>query len=391
MHAEAPAAIAVVGDVAATGRHSLRFTDAPGLQRLWEPHLTYALNYPPGKYRFSVDIQNSKQAPARWYMEFRDWRQALSVGPTFAGRPDGTLTACGKFGSETDQVRELAVIPNGTWFTVGIEFETGPAAPRTYALMLKAAGEAERVFRDLPFADAGFQQPTWFGISSLSNEHAVFHVDNFLLGPAAPDFAEQALRTPAIQGLSQERSPPAVMRNKDQLALHWKFDEGKGYRLVDRSGNGLDGDLGSVARARGEFGHALYLDGSAAVAEVADCPLLHLGTADFTIECWICPTQLDVDSAHKRRRLLDKGRYPDSWWNVDIQSDGRIQMELADADKQTGTTVSAGAVRQNAWNHVAIVVDRRNFQTRYYLNGRLDSTQPLPPRSAGTWTWPTNR
>jgi hypothetical protein len=104
---------------------------------------------------------------------------------------------------------------------------------------------------------------------------------------------------------------------------------------------------------------------------------------DAPHECWICPTQLDVDSAHKRRRLLDKGRYPETWWNVDIYSDGRIQMELADADKQTGTTISAGAVRQNAWNHVTIVVDRRNFQTRYYLNGRLDSSRPLPAAFRG--------
>lgn len=146
----------------------------------------------------------------------------------------------------------------------------------------------------------------------------------------------------------------------------------------DSSGNGLEGDLGGVARARGDFGRALYLDGRAAVAEVADCPLLQFGTGDFTVECWICPTELDVDSPHKRRRLLDKGRYPDTWWNVDITSDGRIRMELADSAKQSGTTESDGAVRQGVWNHLAIVVDRKNFQTRYYLNGRLDSTKPLP-------------
>ena len=87
--------------------------------------------------------------------------------------------------------------------------------------------------------------------------------------------------------------------------------------------------------------------------------------------------------AHKRRRLLERECYPDTWWNVDIYSDGRIQIELADADKQTGTTISAGAVRQKAWNHVAIVVDRRNFQTRYYLNGRLDSGRPLPAAFRG--------
>jgi hypothetical protein len=384
--AEAPAAITVVGDVAATGRRSLRFTDASGLQRPWEPHLMYPLNAAPGRYHFSVDIQNSKQAPARWCMEFRDWRQSLFVGPTIMGQPDGTVTAGGRFGSRTAQVRELAVVPNGTWCTVRIEFETGPSAARTYTVGLKVAGEAERVFRDLPFADAGFQQMTWFGISSLAAEHAVFHIDNLLLGPAGAGFPEEALRSPSIVGRPhdpQERTPSAVMQNEEGLALHWKFAEGKGYRLLDSSGNRLDGDLGGVARARGEFGNAIYLDDSVARVEVADSPLLHLGTDDFTVECWICPTQLDVNSDHKRRRLLDKGRYPDTWWNVDIWSDGRMQMELADAEKQSGTTVSAGSVRQNAWSHVAIVVDRRNLQTRYFLNGTLDSARPLPAAFRG--------
>jgi hypothetical protein len=191
------------------------------------------------------------------------------------------------------------------------------------------------------------------------------------------------MSAPAIRGLPGRPVPATAIRNDQQLALHWQFDEAWGYDLIDSSGNGLNGDLGGVLRATGDFGRALYLDGSGALAELADNPLVQFGTSDFTVECWICPTMLDVDSAHKRRRLLDKGLWPDAWWNIDIWSDGRVQMEMSDAGRQSGTTVSDGGVTENRWTHLAIVVDRKGSATRYYLNGVLDSTKDLPATFIG--------
>jgi hypothetical protein len=368
--------IATATDAARTGRQSLRFTDAPGLQHNYSPHLTYTLRYPDGRYRFSVDILNSAEAPADWYMEFRDWRGPLQVGPTFAGTRDGRVTAGGRFGSGG---REVAQVPNGTWFTVGIEFATGPGAPKTFALTLKPDGGQKQASADLPFPDAAFEQFTWFGISSTSTDRTLLYVDNLLFGPEDTLNVADAMATPAIQGLPDRPAPSVTMRNAEQLALYWKFDEARGFDLTDSSGNGLDGDLGGLPRATGGFGRAIYLDGSGASAEVADNPLLQFGTGDFTVECWLCPTQLSIDSAHQRRRLLDKGLYPDTWWNVDVWSDGRVQMEVIDSARQNGTTVSGGTLREKAWTHLGIVVDRKSFATTYYLNGVPDSTKPLPP------------
>ncbi|MBM3498083.1 MAG: LamG domain-containing protein, partial [Armatimonadetes bacterium] len=335
---------------------------------------------PDGRYRFSVDILNSPEAPADWYMEFRDWRGLLQVGPTFAGTRDGRITAGGKFGSGGT---EVALVPNGTWVTIGVQFATGPRAPKIYALTVKPDGEPERVFADLPFPDVAFEQLTWFGISSLSIDRTLLYVDNLLLGPADTLTVADAMAMPAVQGLPDRPSPAIAMRNTENLALYWKFDETRGFDLTDSSGNGLDGDLGGVARATGAFGRALYLDAGGASAEVADNPLLQFGAGDFTVECWLCPTQLAVDSAHQRRRLLDKGLYPDTWWNVDIWSDGRVQMEIVDSNQQNGTTVSAGTLKEAAWTHLAIVVDRANSSTTYYLNGLPDCSRPLPAAFTG--------
>jgi hypothetical protein len=379
VNTEGEASIFVATEAFRTGGRSLRFTDAPGLEHNFNPHLTYSLKYPDGKLRFSIDTLNSQDAPADWYMEFRDWRGQPLVGPTFAGTRDGRLLAGGRFGAGG---QELALIPNGTWYTVGLDFETGVAAPKTFTLTLKVDGEPDRVFADLPFPNPEFEQATWFGISSLSTERTVFYVDNLLLGPADSEGLADAMDAPAIRGLPG-RGPAATMRNEQQLALYWKFDEAQGYDLIDSSGNGLDGDLGGAQRATGDFGRALYLDGGNAPAEVEDSQLLHFGTEGFTVECWLCPTTLDIDSQHKRRRLLDKGLWPATWWNVDIWSDGRVQMEMTDANGQPGTTASDGALKESVWTQLAIVVDRAGFATRYYFNGALDSAKGLPATFTG--------
>ncbi|MCK5803342.1 MAG: hypothetical protein KAI66_10940, partial [Lentisphaeria bacterium] len=378
---EGKASVEITREAAATGSQSLKFADAADLAHDYTPHIVYTLNYPIATLRFSVDIMNSKDAPAAWYMEFRDWRKELFVGPTFRGASDGTFSVGGKFGEEG---KALAVIPPGTWFTVGIEFETGPNAPKTYALTLNVAGRAEQVFPDLPFVDVAFENPSWFGICSLSTEATAFFVDNLVLGPMDAEQMRKAMLSPTIRGLPSSPRVSAEMQNAEQLALHWSFDETGGNRIVDHSGNGLDGDLAGGTRARGSFGTALVCDGGETVVELDDDPRIQLGQADFSIACWMCPTMLSIDSAHQRRRFLDKGLWPKTWWNVDILSDGRIRMEMHDSEKQTGTTQSQGAIDENRWTHVAIVVDRRNSTTTYYLNGRRDSVIPLPAEFAGS-------
>ncbi len=380
VHTEGGASVAVSADIARSGLQSLKFLDAPGLQYPYNPHVTYNVRYPEGKVRFSADILNTEEAPANWYMEFRDWRGQPLVGPTVAGTLDGRLLASGRFGSNG---REIAQVPNGTWFNVSFDFGTGPAAPKTFALTLKIEGEPDRTFADLPFPDADFEQITWFGISSTSTEHTVLYVDNLLFGPADSPVLADAANAPAVKGIAGRQTRAATMRNDQQLALYWRFDEPDGYDLEDASGNGLTGDLGGVSRATGAFGRALYLDETAARAEVADTPLLQFGRDDFSVECWLCPTRLDIDSVHKRRRMLDKGLYPDAWWNVDVWSDGRVQMELGLAGVQGGTTTSNGVLPENAWTHLAIVVDRKAFMTRYYLNGASAGEKPLPPAFTG--------
>ena len=377
--ASGTSSVVVSSEVAKDGRHSLKFTDAAGLKNHWEPHVYYNPDYRAGKVHCSLDLMNGKDEPADLYVEFRDWEGELLVGPTFRVTRDGGFYVNGLLGAGGT---EIAQVPNGEWYNVTIDFALGDQAPKEYTLKLSVPGRPD-VVTTLPFGQTGFRKATWFGISSLSTDRTVFYVDNLILGPIDSEKVRNAASAVVIRGSRRaEAKPVGTLRNADLLAGYWKFDE-DGFDLVDSSGNGLNGELGGALRARGAFGKALYLDGGGGAVTIPDSPLLQFGTSDFSIECWLYPVSLEVASEHKRRRLIEKCAYPETWWNIDLWTDGRVMMEMGDASARSGTTVSSGTIPEKAWTHLVVAVDRQNHKTSYYLNGKLDSTSDLPPDFAG--------
>jgi hypothetical protein len=358
----------------------LRFVDAPGLKNAWQPHVYYGPQYDSGKIHFSIDFMNSKEAPADFYIEFRDWEKELFVGPTFRVTQDGAFYVNGLLGAGGEQV---ATVPAGEWCNVTIDFTLGQEADGAYTLKLSVPGK-QSLEITRPFGHPSFRKVTWLGISSTSTERTVFYVDNVILGIAESEALKNAAASRAIKGPGKAVAEmKTTLSDPDRLVGHWKCDV-QGFELTDISGNGLTGDLGGVKRARGDFGCALYIDDSGAVATIPDCPLLQFSTDDFSIECWLYPLSLDVASAHKRRRIIEKLAYPATWWNVDLWSDGRLQMEMKDENGTNGTTVSADAIQEKTWTHVVITVDRKNFTTSYYFNGQLDSAREIPRGFTGS-------
>ncbi len=378
--AEGAARALVSTDAAKTGKRSLKFTDAPGQKNLWEPHVFWNPDYATGSIHCALDLMNSKGEPADLYVECRDWQGPLYVGPTFRVTRDGRFLVNGLMGSGGT---EIARVPNGEWYHVSMDFTLGEGAPKEYTLTLAVPGRKDTV-ATFPFGQADFRHLTWFGISSLSNDRTVFYVDNLVLGLADAEKVKGAADAVAIKGTGgPEPAPAGTMTNAEQLAGYWKFDETTA-ELEDSSGNGLNGELGGAARAKGAFGRALYLDGSGGTAQIPDSPLVQFGTGDFAIECWLYPVSLAMAPPNNRHRIIEKEGYPDSYWNVDVWSDGRVQMEMADTERKNGTTIAAGVIPERAWTHLVISVDRKGRKVSYYFNGKLDSTRDLPPEFAGS-------
>jgi hypothetical protein len=56
---------------------------------------------------------------------------------------------------------------------------------------------------------------------------------------------------------------------------------------------------------------------------------------------------------------------------------------MRDANKVTCANRSRGAIPENAWTHLVVVVDRTNAKTRYSYDGVLDSAQDIPAEFTG--------
>jgi len=359
----------VSADTAASGAHSLKFADVPGQQFEWTPHIYCRKTYTQGNLQLSWDMLNTKEAPASFYVEVRQWDVTpYLVGPTVSVAPDGSMTA-------SDQ--PVGMIPLGTWVRVTIDLELGEGAPRTYRLTLEAPGE-EPVVKDVPYKNAEFEKVTWLGISSTSDGDTVFYIDNWRLGTA-----EELAQPPARRAGKRSRKDTAAEPLNEQRLGHWSFDDCGSYVAEDKSGCGNDGDVWA-AWAEGDFGTAIYVEPGAPNVVVGDSPTLHFGTSDFTIELWLFPEQLGTDYTDSRRRFMGKNDYPRTWWVMDIGPDGQPWLEMVDANKVNCSAKPKGTVPENAWTHLAVVVDRTNGKMHYYMNGTLDSTHAIPEAFIGS-------
>ncbi len=173
--------------------------------------------------QLSWDMLNSKDAPASFYLEVRQWDDGpYLVGPTVTVSPDGRVTA-GR--------QSIGVIPLGQWVHVDISIELGADKPKAYRLSLSVEGR-EPIVAQVPYVSEAFERITWFGISSTGDAATVFYIDNLKLGTAE----QLKMRRRAGGGTAPPRRSPRERANNEQLMGHWKFDESDSYVAEDSSG-----------------------------------------------------------------------------------------------------------------------------------------------------------
>jgi hypothetical protein len=165
------ATVAVTDAAAATGRHSLRFVDAPGLPQPYHPNRVWRnVVFSAGTVRVGFDAMNSPEQPATFLLELRDWTGLRHLpGPSLTFLPTGDLQA----GPELRLPGEL-----GRWYRVEIEFVLGDEQPKSYRLRFAPTGEEAKVV-EVPFVENGFATLTWLGFVAMDADRAaVFQVDN---------------------------------------------------------------------------------------------------------------------------------------------------------------------------------------------------------------------
>lgn len=160
----------VTDEIAATGKHSLKITDAADLQHFWNPHLYYAPNFREGRADLSFDIRIGKGAIVGH--EWRDHRNPYRTGPSFMIESDGQLIANGK---------PIVQLPFDRWVHVEMHCGLGSKAAGKYDIVVALPGQEPLSFSEIDCASAEFDRLHWLGFVSLAKAEASFYIDNMKL------------------------------------------------------------------------------------------------------------------------------------------------------------------------------------------------------------------
>lgn len=168
--------IRVTDETAASGKHSLKFVDGPGVPgREFNPHMFYRPGFRQGLIEGTFSIRLEPGAFA--YHEWRHYPpgQAYIVGPALWFHPDGWLVANGK---------RLLQFPYGQWMHFRIVCGVGDQSTGRYDLWVTLPGDAEPTLYEGLECSKRFTALDWYGFTANGNQEAVFYVDNIKVGPA---------------------------------------------------------------------------------------------------------------------------------------------------------------------------------------------------------------
>ena len=165
--------ILVTDETAASGHHSLKFTDAPGLQFSYSPHLVLSPNHIQGvsTLDFALRVENGVDLIHEW----RDWRtEPYKTGPSFS-ITGGKLILGGK---------AVMDIPSGVWGHYQVRAPVGKGAAGRWTLTVTMPGQVPRTFADLANGSADFTALTWIGFISNATDKTIFYLDDVNLANA---------------------------------------------------------------------------------------------------------------------------------------------------------------------------------------------------------------
>jgi hypothetical protein len=168
--------IRVTDETAASGEQSLKFVDAPNLRQVWLPRIYYGANLRDGQARLAFDLRLSGEAAPRLYVDPRQYTDSGGAeyfsGPKLDVRPDGTLIAAGQ---------QIAKLPQDRWISLEMILTLGEGAPDATPLTITVAGE-EPVTVQVPHGSEDFERLERVVFASIADQHAVFYVDNIVIG-----------------------------------------------------------------------------------------------------------------------------------------------------------------------------------------------------------------
>ena len=160
-----------IDETAASGKHSLKFTDAEGLKHAFVPYVTYPLEQEEGVLNAGFDLRWEKGA--LFVYEWRDDPYRYSLGPHLAVDATGRLRANGK---------DVMVLESGQWVRFDITCGLGPQNTGQYELAVRVHGTEPKTLRGLAHAPK-FSLLNCVVVMSMTKGPSVFYLDNVEFRP----------------------------------------------------------------------------------------------------------------------------------------------------------------------------------------------------------------
>jgi len=165
------ATIRVSDDKAASGSHSLKFTDAPGQIHRYDPFMYYSPDFTNGALEGSFDY--CPEPGAILNHEWRNDDNPYKVGPSLHFDENGWVYADGK---------RLVQLPMNEFSHIDIRCGLGAKADAKWSLTITPPDKRTYRYENLS-CDPKFKTLNWFGFSSDADAHTVFYIDNIQLSP----------------------------------------------------------------------------------------------------------------------------------------------------------------------------------------------------------------
>ena len=153
---------------AASGKRSLKITDAPGLKAVFNPHFYFHPGHQDGITTCTYDIY--LEPGVIFNHEWRDSSAPYKTGPALWIQ-GGKLTAAGK----------QLTIPNNTWVHLEIKAGLGAKSTGTWELTVSIPGQSPQKFTGLKSINADWKSLTWLGFVSNSQVKTIYYLDNLEL------------------------------------------------------------------------------------------------------------------------------------------------------------------------------------------------------------------
>jgi hypothetical protein len=158
--------ITVTDETAASGKHSLKVVDAPGLAHSYDPHFFYEPSHQSGVTTCSFDIRI--EPGVIFNHEWRDAATPYSVGPSLRIQ-GGKLLVAGQ---------ALMDIPANQWVKIEISAGLGAQSTGTWDMAVTLPGQPARRFDKLKNGSPDWKALDWLGFVSDATDRTVFYLDN---------------------------------------------------------------------------------------------------------------------------------------------------------------------------------------------------------------------